>query len=113
MPGVGREGRADRLRDLLLPGVLRPVHLGDDRRQHRRARRHLDHFHRGAVPAADALDPGPDGRRDLVRLAVAPVLVDEVHLQVAELRRRAQVVLAHEAVEVDRRGGAGVRLVVG
>jgi hypothetical protein len=36
-------------------------------------------------------------------LLAARVLADEVHLQVADLAARAQVVLAHEAVEVDRR----------
>ena len=46
-------------------------------------------------------------------LAVALVLVHEVHLQIAVFRLLPQVVLAHEAVEVDRGRGAGVGLVVG
>ena len=41
------------------------------------------------------------------------MLVDQVDLQVADLAAAAQVVLAHEPVEVDRRGGAGIGLVVG
>ena len=38
-------------------------------------------------------------------------LVYEVDLDVAEFGGRAQVVLPHQAVEVDRRGCAGIRLV--
>ena len=45
-------------------------------------------------------------------LAVALGLVEQVDLDVADVRTLAQVVLAHEAVEVDRRGGADVDLVV-
>ena len=41
------------------------------------------------------------------------VLVDQVDLEVADLAAAAQVVLAHQAVEVDRRGRAGIGLVVG
>ncbi len=37
----------------------------------------------------------------------------QVHLQVGDVRARAQVVVTHQAVEVDRRGGAGVELEVG
>ena len=44
--------------------------------------------------------------------ACAECLVDEVHLQVADDRPAAQVVLAHEAVERDRRSSAGIALVV-
>ena len=112
---VGRRGErpANRLRELLLSGVVGPVDLGDDRREHRRAGRDLDHLRRGAVPLRDPLDLRAHGERDLVRLAAARVLVDEVHLQVAELRQRAQVVLPNEAVEVDRRRGARVGLVIG
>ncbi len=46
-------------------------------------------------------------------LALALGLVDEVDLDVADVGAAAQVVLAHQAVEVDRRGRAGVDLVVG
>ena len=52
----------------------------------------------------------PHGQRDVVALAVALVLVDEVHLQVAEFGLLAQVVLTHQTVEVDRRRRARVRL---
>jgi len=40
------------------------------------------------------------------------MLVHQVHLQVAQLRRAPQVVLAHEAVEIDRRRRAGIGLIV-
>ena len=41
------------------------------------------------------------------------MLVFQVYLDVAHLAAAAQVVLAHQAVEVDRPGGARVGLVVG
>ena len=51
--------------------------------------------------------------RDLVALLVAVVLVDQVHLDVAHVVAAAQVVLPHQPVEIDRRRGARVHLVVG
>ena len=41
------------------------------------------------------------------------MLVDEIDLNVADLATGAQVILAHQPVEVDRGGGAGVGLVIG
>ena len=63
----------------------------------------------GRSPARGARRPSGDG----VALAVAVVLVDQVDLDVAQVGARAQVVLAHQTVEVDGRGGAGIDLVVG
>ena len=112
-PGVCSNTRAHRLGDLAPAVGLGAVDLGDERRQHRRARRHFDHLDVGAVALADGLQRGAHARGDGVALLAAVVLVDQVHLQVADLAAAAQVVLAHQAVEVDRRGGAGVGLVVG
>src|SRR3546814_2993430 len=86
--------------------------LGHDRRQHRRAGRHFDHRHRGPVAAADGGQRRTQRDRDVVALAAALATVDQIDLQVAEIGAGAQVVLPHQAVEVDRRGGAGVALVV-
>ena len=93
---------------------LGPVDLGDERRQHRRAGRHFDHLDVGAValrrsPAAPAARAwrcrGSCGR--------ALCLSTRFTCDVADLAAAAQVILAHQAVEVDRRGGAGIGLVVG
>jgi len=65
------------------------------------------------VLLADGGERRPRGDRDLVALAVPLMLVHQVDLDVAEFRPGAQVVLPHQPVEVDRRRGAGIDLVVG
>ncbi len=45
--------------------------------------------------------------------ALRSPLRDEVHLDVRDVRAAAQEVVAHEAVEIERRGDAGVDLVIG
>ena len=107
------EHAAHRLRHLPAAGGVGAVDLGDDRRQHRRAGRHFDDLDVGAEALADLLQRRPHAGGDGVALLAAVVLVDQVDLQVADLAAAAQVVLAHQAVEVDRRGGAGIGLVVG
>ena len=111
--GLGVERLAHDPRQLLLDVAERPVDLRHQRCLHRGSRRHLDDLHGRAVAAPDLGQCRPDRQRDLVALSVAVVLVDQVHLDVAELRPAAQVVLADQAVEIDRRGRARVDLVVG
>ena len=98
------EDAAHLLRQRHLGVVIGAVDLGDDRRQHRRAGRHLDHLDVGAARPGDLLEGRTHRLRDLVALAVAPRLVDEVDLQVADFAAGAQVILAHQPVEADRRG---------
>jgi hypothetical protein len=62
---------------------------------------------------ADGRQRGTRRARDVVALAAAVMLVDQVDLQVADVGALAQVVLPHQAVEVDRRRGAGVALHAG
>ena len=111
--GVAGELGADALGDGVAAGLVGPVDLRDERREHRRAGRHFHHLDLGPQRRADAREFGPHRGGDLVALAVAVVLVDQVDLQVAILRRLPQVVLPHQAVEVDRRGRARIALVVG
>ena len=66
-----------------------------------------------SFPADRAPSCSRTASRDLVRFALAFVLVQQVHLDVALVRAASQVVLADETVEVDRRGSPGVELVVG
>ena len=106
------EDAAHLLRERHLRVVVGTVDLGDDRRQHRRAGRHLDDLDVGAARLRDLLQRRAHRLRDLVALAMPLRLLDEVDLQVADFAAGAQVVLAHQPVEADRRGEPGVGLVV-
>ena len=61
----------------------------------------------------DRLQRRPHTRGDCMALFAAVVLVDQVHLDVADLAAATQVVLPNQAVEVDGCGRAGIGLVVG
>ena len=113
-PGVCSNTRAHRLGDLAAAFGLGPVDLGDDRRQHRRAGRHFDHLDVGAEAPADRLQRrGAAAWRWRGSVRCAACLSTRFTCRSPTSPPRAQVVLAHQAVEVDRRGGAGVGLVVG
>jgi hypothetical protein len=79
-----------------------PIHLGHQRRQHRRARRRLDDLHVGAMTRGDALDLRADAQRDFVRLLGAHLLGQQADADVADVAAAAQVVVAHQAVEIHR-----------
>ena len=66
-----------------------PVDLRDERLQHRRTRRHLDHLDRRAEASRERIEPGPQPFGDGVALLAAFVLRHERHLQVGEIRLRA------------------------
>ena len=105
--GLGHLGR-----QTLAAGLVRAVDLGHQRADHRWAGRHLDQLELGAVAGGDLLQRRAQALGDRVALLVAVLLVDQVDLQVTLLGIGAQVVLAHQAVEGDRAGGAGVALQV-
>jgi hypothetical protein len=88
------------------------VDFGDDRLQHGRAGRHLGDGDGGAVLLRHGGDERADAFGDVVALEGAFALADEVDLDVGDVGAAAQVVVADEAVEIERRGGAGVDLVV-
>ncbi len=111
--GLLAECGLDLLRDLDAPRVVRTVDLGDDRRQHRRARRNLHDLDLRAIRVANPLEFRADARRDDVALVVPVRLVDQIDLKVADVASAAQVILAHEAVEIDRCRRSGEGLVVG
>ena len=77
-------------------------------REHGRAGRNLGHLDARAVTFGDGDQPGAHFLGDLVALQVALVLVHQVDLKIAQFRAAAQEILAHQAVEVDRRRRAGV-----
>ncbi len=88
------------------------VDLGDQGLQHRRAGRDLGHGHRRPVSGGDGGDRRPHPLGDVVALLLPFALGFEVDLDVGHRRPRAHEVVAHQAVEVVRRGGAGIDLVV-
>ena len=97
--------------EVLARGVARPVYLRHQRVEHGRTGRDLDHLH----PRPPRPWRSPPGRGRM-RLAMswlcsrAVALADEVHLEVGPARALPQEVVAHEAVEVERRGRARVDL---
>ena len=106
-----------RLEDLLdlvrhrAPGLrVRAVDFGEQRRQHRRTGRHLDHARDGAGGQGDLLQPRAQIERDVVAGAVAVAARRQIEMQFAELGRFAHVIVPHQAVEVERRRRAGIGL---
>ena len=89
---------------------VRAIDFGEQRREHRRPGRNLDHLERRAGGQREIGEPTADVERDRVARALALVFGDEIDREVALLRIRAQVVVAHEAVEVERRRRARVGL---
>jgi hypothetical protein len=112
MSGVARKGLFQARGHLLAAGLVGAVDLGHQRALHRRAGRHLHHLQLAAVARRDGVELRAQALRDGVALLVAVRLVDQVDLQVTLLGVGAQVVLAHQAVEGDRAGGAGIALQV-
>jgi hypothetical protein len=112
---VGRalKGSAHLIRHCDLSGVVGTINLRDDGRHDRRAGRHFDDLGIAAMLLGHGDHALAHRDGNLVALPVAMLLVHQVHLDIAHFRRAAQVVLAHQAIEVDRRGRAGVGLVVG
>ena len=111
-PAVCVEHRAHRFGNVAAALALRAVDLGDDGSLYRWAWRYFDDLDVGTEPATDLLQGRPYAHRNGVALLGTVVLVDEVDLNVADVATGTQIVLAHQAVEVDRGGGAGVGLVV-
>ena len=93
--------------------VVDAIDLGDQRRLHRRSRRHLDDLDAGLVTGANFLQRPAQRQRDLVAVALTQRLVAQVDLDIGQVGGVAQVILPHQAVEIDRRRAAHVSLVVG
>ena len=93
--------------------IIRPVYFRDDRRHHRRTRRHLDDLHIRVPGSGDFLYRLQRGTGNLMAAAAAMMLVAQVHLYIALLGGAAQIVLTYQTVEIDRRSRPGVGLVIG
>ena len=90
--------------------LRRPVDLGHQRLQHGRTGRHLGHLDARAKAIGDGQQALAHLLGDLVALQFAIVLAEQVHLDIGDVRSAAQIVMAHQAVEVERRGRAHVGL---
>ena len=114
---VDIDHEVDRLERLAhLGGELAParrvgaVDLGEHGRKHRRAGRHLHHLERRPLAKRQVGEAVADVERDRVAGAGAIALADEIDREVALLRLVAQIIVAHETVEIERRRRAGVGL---
>ena len=91
--------------DQVVVGVVRPaVDLGHQRGEHRRARRQLDDLEPRVVSLGQRRQAVVQPQRDGVALRVAVLLADEVDPHLGVVRHLPQVVVPHQAVEVDRAG---------
>ena len=89
---------------------VRPVDLGDHRREDRRPRRDLGDLHVRAEALRGRRDQVADLLGDRVAVLLPVVLGREVDLHVRDERAGAQEVVPDEAVEVERGRRAGVDL---
>ena len=96
--------------DLATRVVIRAVHLGDHRLQHRRPRRHFHHREARRAARHQRVNLRARIHRDLVTGAVALIFVQQVELDLGLPRLLAQVVVTHHAIEVERACGADVNL---
>ena len=99
---VGRvpETLGDHAGRLDLAFVVLAVDFSDQRRQHRRAGRNFDNLDVAAERPRDCLQGIVQRTRDLMALAFAVVLVDEIYLNVALVGVAAQVILANQPLKL-------------
>ena len=96
-----------------LAGIIRPINLGHQGLQNRRPRRNFGHLDSGLVPGGDGFDQGANPLGDVVALRLPFPLGGQVDLNVGHIGTPPQKIVAHQAVEVVRRGRADVHLVIG
>ena len=93
--------------------LVGPVDFSDERLQHRRAGRHFGHGDARTVFRGDLRDARPHAFGNVVTLRFAFAFRNQIDLHVGNVRAAAHEVMADQAVEVERRGHAGVNLVIG
>src|SRR5487761_2283356 len=89
---------------------VRPVDFSEQGRKHRRPGRHLDDLDAGARGNADGLEALPEIERDVVAYALAIGACGKIDLQLAQLGSFTNIIVTHQAVEIERRRRAGVGL---
>ena len=110
--GSGDEGLCHPARQRLTPGFIRAIDLGHQRRHHRRSGRNFDHLDDGMVTRANFFQRRTQALRDDVALVAAVLLVHQIDLHIALFGIGAQVILAHQTIEGNRRCRAGIGLQV-
>ena len=92
--------------------LRRSVDLGHQGLKNRRTGRHLGHLDARAKAFGDGQEAKAHLLGDLVALQFAVVLAEQVYLNIGDVRAAAQIIVAHQAVEVIRGCGAHVSLQV-
>src|SRR5690606_21583556 len=90
--------------------VIRAIHFRHNGGHHRRAGRDFHHFDVGIHGAANGLQRLAYGKSNVVALALTLGFVHQIHLNIALMGHVAQVILAHQTVEVNGGRSAGVQL---
>ena len=80
------------------------------RRAPNRRRLYLDHLDRGTFRRGERFQPLAQFEGDGMAGTRAIAARGEIDLQLAKFRRRAQIIMPDQAVEVERGGGAGIDL---
>jgi len=94
-------------------GVIRTVDFGHQSSQHRRTGRYFSHFYPGAVLVGNALYQRTNPLGNGMRLVLPLFLPQEINLDISQIAPFAQVVVPHQAVEVERGTGADIHLEIG
>ena len=106
--------RAEQLFDPVCRGAaglrIGAIDFGEQRRHHRRTRRGLNDFQRGARRQRDRLQLLAQVERNEVAGTIAVFLGQQGHHDIAHFGPVAQEIMADEPVEVERRRGAGIGL---
>ena len=89
---------------------VRPIDLGQQRRQKRGPRRNLDDFERRAGGQRQIREPAADVERDAMARARTLPFRQKVDREIALLRVLAQIIMADKAVEVEWRGRSRIGL---
>ena len=97
-------------RQLESRSIIRTVYLGHDSLQDRRTRRHLGHGNPCFVPLGDFGQTRTHPLGNVVALLLAFMAREQIDLKVGNRRPRAQKVVPHQAVEIERRRRARVNL---
>ena len=106
--GHGMEDRLHSLGHAATGRCVRPVDLGQQGRHDRRTWWRFDDFDHRAGREGDLGQALAQVQGDGVAVAVAIILGRKRHRQVAHFGLVAQIIVTHEAIEIERRGGPGV-----
>ena len=106
--GHGVEDRLHALGHAAAGRRVRSVDLGQQGGHDGRPRGRLDHLDHGALRQGEAGQPPAQIQGDGVAVAATRVLRRQPHRQIAHLGLVPQIVVTHEAVEIEGRSGSGI-----